>query len=149
MKNSTTNSERYTIRCAIYLFLIKDKKIFLVRRKNTGWEDGKYCVPGGHLDPDEKISEAVKREVEEEAGIKIDLKDLQLVHTMHRRANFDYIDLFFTANKFNGQPKNAEVSKADDVGWFALNNLPKNILAHQKSALYHYKEGVTFSEFGF
>lgn len=140
---------RYTLRCAIYLFLIKDNKIFLVRRKNTGWEDEKYCVPGGHLDPNEKVSNAVKREAKEETGIEIDSKDLKLIHIMHRRANFDYIDFFFVVDKWTGEPKNVEEDKADDAGWFDLDKLPKNILDHQKVALDNYKNKIIFSEFGF
>lgn len=143
------NEKRYTLRSAIYLLLLKQGKIFLVRRKNTGWEDGKYCVPGGHLDPNEKVSEAVKREAKEEAGIDVDTKDLKLIHTMHRRTNFDYIDLFFLTDKWIGEPKNAEPSKADDAGWFPLDNLPHNILDHQKFVIENYYKDVNFSEFGF
>ena len=86
--------QRFTLRCAVYLFLIKDNKIFLVRRKNTGWEDGKYCIPGGHLEPNEKISEAVRREAKEETGIDVDFKDVKFIQAIHRKSNFYYIDFF-------------------------------------------------------
>lgn len=140
---------RYTLRCAIYLVLIKNDKIFLLRRKNTGWEDGKYSVPGGHLEPNETISQGVKREAKEEAGVDINLKDLKLIHAMHRKSNFDYIDLFFIVNKWKGEPKNAENHMADDGRWFSLDKLPKNILLHQKIALDNYKNKINFSEIGF
>lgn len=143
------NNQRYTIRCAIYLLLIKDTKIFLVRRRNTGWEDGKYCFPGGHLEPNEKLSDAVKREAKEEAGIEVDFKDVKFIQAMHRRSNVDYIDLFFMASKWIGEPKNAEEDKADDAGWFPVNNLPENILPHQKVVLKNYKKNIIFSELGF
>ena len=146
MKN---NLERYKIRCAVYLFLIKDGKIFLIRRRNTGWEDGKYGVPAGHLEPGETVKEAAIREAKEEAGIEINIKHLDLVHTMHRRANFEYIDLFFVVNKWQGEPKNKEEDKADDGNWFPITNLPENILLHLEKALNDYKNNITFSEYGF
>lgn len=121
----------------------------MLRRKNTGWEDGKYSVPGGHLEPNETVSRGVKREANEEAGVDIDLKDLKLIHAMHRKSNFDYIDLFFIVNKWKGEPKNAENHMADDAQWFSLDKLPENILTHQKLALDNYKNKINFSEIGF
>lgn len=65
------NNERFTLRCATYLLLIKSGKILLQRRFNTGWKDGKYTLISGHLDGQETIAQAMVREAEEEAGIPI------------------------------------------------------------------------------
>ncbi len=43
-------------------------KIFLM--KSRKWE-GKYVVPGGHIELGETIEEALKREVKEETGLEI------------------------------------------------------------------------------
>lgn len=143
------NEERFTLRCTVYLFLIKDSKLFLLRRKNTGWMDGKYGIPAGHLEPDETILQAMIRETKEEAGIEIDLQNLKLVHVMHRKSNFDYVDLFFTVETWDGEPKLAEKEKADDAQWFSIENLPQNILTHIKIAFENYQKNIIFSEFGF
>ena len=141
--------QRFTLRCAVYLFLIKDNKLFLLRRKNTGWEDGKYGVPAGHLEINETISQAIVREAKEEAGIEINTQNLTLVHVMHRKSNFDYIDLFFITKKWIGEPMSAEKNKADDAQWFSINDFPENTLSHIKVAFDNYKNNITFSEFGF
>ena|SRR3989344_3826184 len=141
--------ERFTIRCAVYLFLIKANKIFLIQRKNTGWEDGKYGVPSGHLEKNETVKEAVFREAKEEAGIEIDKDKLKIIHTMHRKSNFDYIDLYFTLDSWKGVPTNAEKDKSDNFGWFSLENLPKNTLANIKAAVENYRNNILFSELGF
>jgi len=143
------SEERYQLRCAVYLFFIKDGKMFLLRRKNTGWEDGKYGVPAGHLEPNETVTNAAIRETKEETGIDIEKGDLSLVHVMHRKANIDYVDFFFAVEKWEGELRNAEETKADDGRWFLLSELPKNILEHQKIAFENYQKNILFSEFGF
>ena len=43
----------------------------LMKRKNTGSNDGEYELPGGHLEANEDIFDAMIREVKEELLIKI------------------------------------------------------------------------------
>ncbi|MFH0856765.1 MAG: NUDIX hydrolase, partial [bacterium] len=42
--------ERFKVIPAVYLFLEEDGKILLLRRFNTGYEDGNYAFVSGHLD---------------------------------------------------------------------------------------------------
>ncbi len=41
--------ERFTVPVSVHVFLTKDDDILLLRRCNTGYEDGNYSVPAGHL----------------------------------------------------------------------------------------------------
>ena len=54
--------ERLKLKIAVYIILIKDGKILLGRRFNTGWQDGNYGLPSGHLEPEESMMEALLRE---------------------------------------------------------------------------------------
>lgn len=44
------SSERFLIRSAVYLILLKKNKILLARRFKTGWKDGHYSLVAGHID---------------------------------------------------------------------------------------------------
>ncbi|HRO64782.1 MAG TPA: NUDIX domain-containing protein [Candidatus Dojkabacteria bacterium] len=69
---------------AVHLLLIKDDKVLLSRRFNTGYHDGDYSVPAGHVDEGETATQSMVREAMEEIGIKILLQDLKYSTVMHR-----------------------------------------------------------------
>ncbi|MSU75003.1 MAG: NUDIX domain-containing protein [Candidatus Magasanikbacteria bacterium] len=141
--------ERFKLIPAVHLFLIKSNKILLLRRFNTGYEDGNYSVPAGHLDGDESVITAVVRETKEETGITIDPKNIRVVHVMHRiKFDGERIDFFLTANSWSGEPSIQEPNKCDELKWFPLSNLPMNVIPYVHSALENFQAGVAYSEFG-
>jgi 8-oxo-dGTP pyrophosphatase MutT (NUDIX family) len=68
--------EHIKLPVAVHLFLKKNGKILLLRRYNTGYEDGNYSVIAGHIDGNENIYKAMIREAKEEAGIILSRKYL-------------------------------------------------------------------------
>lgn len=142
-------SERFTYIGSVYLFLVKDDKILLQRRYQTGFEDGNYGVPSGHMDGSETAREASVREIREEISITIEPSDLKVVHVSHRKASMDErIDFFMTTAQYQGDIKNCEPEKCDDLEWFALSDLPENMVQYVKTALMLYLNGDTYSEYG-
>lgn len=138
-------TERHKLRVAVYIFLIKDEQILLSRRFNTGWMDGKYSLPAGHLDPDETIVSGLLREVNEEIGVTLNIEDVELVHTMHRMNM--YIDFFFVCKNWQGEIENKEIEKCDELKWSPINDLPENMVPSVRHAIGQYKQGILFSEF--
>jgi mutator protein MutT len=143
-----SNTERFTLRAAVYLLLIKDEKVLLLRRFKTGWHDGEYTLPAGHVDGGESVRSELCRETMEEIGIVVKPSDLQFAHVMHQRDNHEYIDFYFVARTWNGEPTNCEVEKCDDMQWLPLNDLPENVIPNVKQALIEYVAGEGYSEFG-
>jgi 8-oxo-dGTP diphosphatase len=143
-------SEKFTYIGSSYLFLIEDGKILLQRRFQTGFEDGNYGVPAGHLDGGETAREGCAREIKEEIGIMIEPDELEVVHVMHRKGERDErIDFFMTTKQYSGEITNCEPHKCDDLSWFPLDELPENMVDYVKVAIEHYKAGNFYSEYGY
>ena len=138
---------RFKLIASVYVFFIKDDQILLLRRANTGCEDGNYSLVAGHADGEEPLTMATVREAREEAGVEIDPKDLVLRHVMHRRQDDERVDFFFEVKKWKDEPKNMELSKCDDLSWFPLNNLPDNTIPYIRQAIEGYKNNLSYSEY--
>lgn len=137
-------TEKFKLRAAVYLLPIKDDKVLLSRRFNTGWMDGKYSLISGHIDGNETVFEAMVREAMEEAGLKIDPKDLIPATVIHRKSDVEYIDFFFVVKKWQGIPTIKEPNKCDDLSWHPLDNLPNNLLPFIVEALNNYQNKIAF-----
>ena len=143
------NKERFKLIPSVYALFIQDEKILLSRRFQTGYEDGKYSLVAGHADGEETMKEAMAREAREEANVRIDNGDFDLVVTMHRWCgDHERIDLFFIIKKWDGEIKNREPDRCDDLSWFSLNQLPDNIIPYIRAAIDCHLKGVRYCEFG-
>lgn len=141
--------ERFKLIPSVYLILKKEEKILLSRRFQTGFEDGKYGLVSGHAEERETMRQALSREVLEEIGINIDSLKLKHVLTMHRWCgDHERADFFFTADEWQGEIKNTEPNKCDDLDWFPLNELPENTIPYIRKAVECYLNDIDYCEFG-
>ncbi len=134
---------------AVYLILKKNDEILLMRRQGSGYYDGWYSVPAGHVEAGELPCGALIREVVEELGITIDPKDARLAHTMYRTKHDetgDRVDMFFMVEKWSGEMTNTEPHKCDDIRWFSLNELPEHMMHHVRDAIWNIQNGIHYSE---
>ena len=69
---------KHNFRLAVNLVVSKDDKVLLMRRYNTGWNDGMYALMGGHVEDSENIFDAAIREAKEELDVQIELQELLL-----------------------------------------------------------------------
>ena len=146
--------DHFRLKTAVFLILEQDGKYLLLRRFNTGYRDGEYSLVAGHVDGGEPMTNAMIREAFEEAGITLSHENLEVVHVMHRHSEVagtnddEYVDFYFKATTYDGELRNMEPEKCDDLSWFALDELPETTITYVKQALQLAEKGVTFSEFG-
>jgi 8-oxo-dGTP diphosphatase len=133
---------------AVHLFFFKDNRVLLLRRFKTGWQDGNYSVPAGHVDAGETVTSASIREAREETGVDLQARDIEVVHVMHRKSEEERIDFFLIVRYWTGEITNREPHKCDDLRWFSLEALPVSLIPYVKQGLESYQKGILFSEHG-
>ena len=134
-------SRSYFVVPSSYVLLRRGTEVLLQLRQNTGYMDGYWaCGAAGHVEADESAYEAAVRESREELDIEVDAADLNPVCAMHRtgRSNDptgERVDFFFTVDAWRGVPRIAEPSKAADLRWHDLSDLPDDVVPHERVVL--------------
>jgi len=132
----------------VHLFFFRENQILLLRRFNTGFRDGEYSIPAGHLDGGETVMDAAVREAQEEVGVKIEADDLVFSSVIHRLEDDERVDFFVRVHKWQGEPFNAEPDKCDDLRWMDINKLPANTVPYVRQALGNHLGNIQFDEYG-
>jgi ADP-ribose pyrophosphatase YjhB (NUDIX family) len=141
-------SDRYTFFVDLHLILRSGDRILLGKRINTGFGDGAYGLPAGHLEEGESAKLGMAREAAEEVCVTIDPLDLVLRHTMHHHTNSGRVALFFEATKWSGEIENGEPDKCEGWAWYDLNALPEPVVPYMAAALAQIRSRVGYSERG-
>lgn len=139
---------RATFPVTVHLFFLRGRQILLSRRFQTGYRDGEYSVPAGHLDGDETVMAAASREATEEIGVHIKTDDIRFSSVMHRREGDERVDFFVQALAWQGEPFNNEPDKCDDLLWVDIESLPPNTVPYVRRAIHNHMKAVHFDEFG-
>lgn len=142
------SKKRFKLVVDVHLILRRENKILLLKRQNTGYEDGSYHLPAGHMDGNEPVTRALIRESREEIGIDIDEGDIQLVHIMHSMTNSERMGFFFETQKWSGEITNMEPEKCSELEWFDIAGLPTPMVPYALYALTCYKNSQIFSKYG-
>lgn len=139
---------RATFPVTVHLFFFRENQILLLRRFNTGYADGQYSVPAGHLDGNETVIAAAAREAEEEVGVQLEADCIHYSSIMHRKDGDERVDFFLSVSEWIGEPVNAEPDKCDELRWVDVNTLPNNTIPYVRRALQNHQTGIKFDEFG-
>src|SRR5579859_6787882 len=140
--------QRFRLIGAVHLFLMRENQVLLLRRFNTGYEDGNYSVIAGHLEGGEEVIAAMIRESWEQAGIEIASEDIQVVGVMHRNASDERIDFFLAAERWCGEIRVCELERCGELAWYPMTRLPENMVPYVRWALENYRAGRWFDSFG-
>ena len=106
--------------CSAAIMDSANQKILLVRREDTGL----WAVPGGYMEAGESVTECCVREVYEETGLDVNVKNLIGVYSNpHILLEYpdgnrlQFVVLYFSAENIGGEIKAGE--EATEIGYFS------------------------------
>lgn len=143
--------ERYLSRTGVDIFLERKneisgkREILLLKRYGTGYYDGYFDLPGGHLEANEDIFDGMIREAKEEIGVTIKREDMEILHIYHKYKK-GMIKFVFKVDKYEGNPINNEPDKCEKIEWIDFEYLPENVIPGIKIELDNIKRGIYYSK---
>ncbi len=149
------------------VLVLRDEKVLLGKRHEDPEKadslmhgEGKWTMPGGKLEFGESLEEAAKREVLEEAGIKVRKLDVISISNdivgKNRAGEYvnkglppsdveaHFVTVGFICKDFEGEPKVMEPDEITEWKWFPLDHLPSPIYPPSQKVLKNYLEEKFF-----
>jgi 8-oxo-dGTP diphosphatase len=131
--NYTYKYPRLSLTVDAVVFKVENSKtsVVLIQRKNEPFQ-GKWALPGGFVDMDETLETAVRRELEEETGLKnIELEQLHAFSAIGRDPRGRTVSVvFWGIVKSDVSPVSGD--DAADAKWFEIENLPELAFDHDE-----------------
>ena len=141
--------ERYLSRIGVDIFLERKNEvsgkseILLLKRQGTGYYDGYFDLPGGHLEANEDIFDGMIREAKEEIGITIKREDMEILHIYHKYKK-GMLKFVFKVDKYEGNLINNEPDKCEKIEWIDFEYLPENVIPGIKIELDNIKNDIYY-----
>ncbi|QLJ53309.1 MAG: ADP-ribose pyrophosphatase [Candidatus Fermentimicrarchaeum limneticum] len=109
--------------------IIDGSRVLLVKRRFEPFK-GRWALPGGFVDDNETVEQAVGREALEETSLKVKVKKIIGVYSDPRRDRRGNITVAFLVKFVGG--KLGKGDEAKEVKWFKLDELPPLAFDHAK-----------------
>lgn len=133
------SANRHKMAVAAHLLLENERgEVLFLRRSGTGYADGQWSIPAGHIDPGETLVEACVRETVEEIGVDLAEDSVRAALVQHKQDTDgeERIDVFFAASLPPTQfPVIAEPDKCDALTWAPVDTPPEPLVAYVRAAL--------------
>ncbi len=116
-----------TVDAAVFQICSGKISLLLIKRKNDPFK-GQWAIPGGFVDLDEELEDAVVRELTEETGLTgVPLEQMHTFGTIGRDPRGRQITIVYMGIANEQQ---TDVKAGDDAAqarWFDIENLPDNM----------------------
>ena len=116
-------SGRILVGCSAVIFDETGQKVLLTRRA----DNGRWCLPSGHMEAGESAVETCIREVKEETGLSVQVKRLVGIYTNPHRL-LEYPDgnrYHLVALSFEAEMIDGELTTSDETTEFGYFSLPE------------------------
>ena len=117
--------------------VMQEGKLLLVRRRMNP-ERGKWSLPAGFIDYGEDPKDVAEREALEETNLNVSVEKLIDVYHNPTPQGGASVFILYEAKLLGGIPQAGD--DADDVGFFALDNLPEIAFASTRDIIQRLKK---------
>lgn len=133
------NDQPYT-RIGCEVFIRKGDMLLLGKRHPNIYGGGTWALPGGHLIYNERLVDAICREIKEELGAIVQPEQLRLASVVDGiiTDKNHYVHCTFELREPDFEPQLMEPDSCEEWRYFPLDALPENILAPHKLILKNY-----------
>jgi ADP-ribose pyrophosphatase YjhB (NUDIX family) len=101
--------------------VVRDRRLLLVRRASRHGR-GNWQLPGGFIEPDETIEQAVVREVLEESGVTAEVEAVLGLRSRYDPDSGNGIYIVLVLRPVSGEPI-ADNHEVDQAGYFTLEEI--------------------------
>jgi 8-oxo-dGTP diphosphatase len=114
-------------------YIVRDGNLLMGLRSNIKFGGGTWGLPGGHLKFMERADVCIARELKEELGVNVKSSDMQFLAVTDGAdapsgSKSHHVHITFKVDIGAQTPKNCEPAECEELKWFPLDSLPKNIL---------------------
>jgi len=116
-----------TVDAAVFRFSGGKAELLLVNRRREPYK-GRWALPGGFIEIDEELEDAVARELAEETGlVGVALEQMHTFGTVGRDPRGRQITIVFMGVAAEGHDKIKAGDDAAKAQWFDIEKLPKDM----------------------
>ncbi|MFZ4099018.1 MAG: NUDIX domain-containing protein [Chlamydiia bacterium] len=132
---------------SVYGILQKGEGVLMQRRINTSFANGWWSLPGGHIESEESVVNALTRELFEELGIQVHPEHCSFALALVRQPSGGsrYVNFFYSVRDWAGEPTIRD-GKASELLFASSSRLPNPTLPYIREALDLVERRVPFHE---
>ena len=113
----------------------------LLGKRISSHSENSWQFPGGHLEFGETVEDCARREVAEEAGIKIrNIRSSGFTNDVFIDADKHYVTLFVSSEYESGEVRVMEPDKCEQWQWFQWGRLPEPLFLPIRNFLKQYPD---------
>jgi 8-oxo-dGTP diphosphatase len=132
----------------IGVLVINSAKEVLLLKRIGSHGSGEWSAPGGHLEFGESFEECASKELYEETGLTAN--NFRLVSISNDRRYIEesgrhYVTVGLQCDLKSGEAKIMEPSKATQIGWFSLQDLPTPLFQGTERIIEAYASGTVYN----
>lgn len=136
----------------VHLYLERPDGMVLLglRHPDSGFAPSTWHVLAGHCEQESAVT-CLVREAREEAGLRIEPQDVELVHVVHhidRTGDQPRMGLFFRARTWTGEPELREPDKCTQWTFWDPTALPELLVPYTRVVIDGIRAGRLYSETG-